>query len=62
LPNVELFVLLDGFIHLVGLESFVGASVDHVAHLHPFVVARELLDDGEDAIARVSWPENYLIC
>jgi len=53
LPDIELLVVVDAFVHLVGFKALGGAAIHDVADLDRLSRACELTDDGENAIRSV---------
>lgn len=58
LPDIELLVIIDAFVHLVGFESFGCAAVHDVGDFDCLSRASQFTNDGKDSIRSVGYAEN----
>lgn len=53
LPDIELLVVVDAFVHLVGFEALRCAAIHDVGNLHSLARTGQFPNNGKDAIGGV---------
>lgn len=53
LPHIQLFIVFNAFVNLVGLEAFGGATIHDIGDFHRFPGTEDFFNECEDFVRRI---------